>query len=161
MKKIDIYVFSMKTIQEFITDRPHIIISIREPSTPRYDNQWPEVPISLNLIGRLNLDFSDMDCRKSSPEHLKEVGYKLFTVEDAKSILKFLELTLPYINLIAVNCPGGISRSSAVAAAIAKILEQDDQIYFAPKGPYNPNRFIYRTILNTYMDSRPIGEKNA
>jgi predicted protein tyrosine phosphatase len=155
---ITIKVFSQKAIELYVTDDPHIVISIREPNSQGFDVKPAELPDNPNRVGTLWLDFCDMDCRKSKPEHLIDVGYKLFTIDDAKSIIKFVELTYPYINKILVNCPGGISRSSAVAAAITKILGYSDEQFFDPRGAYRPNMYVYRTILNTYLDMRPIGE---
>jgi predicted protein tyrosine phosphatase len=153
-REIDILVFNQEDVEEFMTDRPHVVISIKEPG-PAKRAVFPE---NSYRIAELYLDFCDMDALRSpNVKNLPDV-YKLFCEDDARSILKFLELMLPYINLIVVNCPGGISRSSAVAAAIAKILGQSDERFFNPKGPYTPNRFIYRTLLNVAMDSRPIGE---
>lgn len=156
MRQIDIQVFSQETIQEFVTDRPHIVISIREPNSPGYINNPVEIPNSPNCMGRLNLDFCDMDAERFPKVKDLPDKYKLFSDDDAKSIIKFVDLTYKYINLIAVNCCAGISRSSGVAAAISKILGQSDERFFNPRGPYRPNMFIYRKILNIYMDSKPI-----
>jgi predicted protein tyrosine phosphatase len=160
-KTVDIIVFSRKTIAEFATDRAHIVISISEPASPGYPLIKAEIPDNPNCVGILYLDFCDMDAQRFPKVKELPETYKLFSEDDARSILKFVELTLPYVNLIAVNCPGGVSRSSAVAAAIAKIVGQSDEQFFNPKGPYTPNRFIYRTILNVAMDSRPIGDNNV
>ena len=155
--KIGIYVFSRDTIKDFVTDLPHIFISIREPDTKGYINKPLEIPYNQNLVARLDLDFCDMDCRKSKPEHLTDLGYKLFSVEDAKSIIKFINLTKNYIKLIIVQCPGGISRSYGVAAALSKLMYDEDQLFF-DKG--HPNMYVYRTILNVAQDMKPIGEEN-
>jgi len=161
MRPIDIEVFSQETIQNFVTDRPHIVISIREPDSPGYINKPVEIPSSPNCMGILYLDFCDMDAVKyPKTKDFPEI-YKLFSKDDARSILKMVELTAPYINLIAVNCVAGISRSAGVAAALAKCLGQSDEKFFNPKGPYRPNMFVYRTLLNLAMDSRPIGDNNG
>lgn len=154
--EIEIFVFSQKGIQEFVTDRPHIIISIREPNSPGYDVQKATIPESPNCIGILWLDFCDMDGERFPKTQTMPEEYKLFSDDDAKSILTFLKLTYKYINLIAVQCPGGISRSAAVAGALAKVLGQDDSKFFIR--PYVPNKFIYRKILNQYMDTGIIGD---
>jgi predicted protein tyrosine phosphatase len=145
-KKItDIIVLNRKNIQEFATDRPYLLISIRDPKS-----EPVVIPENPNQVARLDLDFYDIDCKAD--------GVKSFCDEDAKAILKIVNLILPYVNLIVCQCEAGVSRSAGVAAALSKILTDDDSKFFAKKGPYCPNSFVYRTILNRYMDSRPIGE---
>ena len=79
-----------------------------------------------------------------------------FTIKDKFN--EIVRLTKKYINLIIVNCEAGVSRSAGIAAALAKYLGQSDERFFNPRGPYCPNRYVYRTLLNVTMDSRPIGE---
>lgn len=152
MKEMKIKVFSQQNVEKFLTDAPHIVISIREPDSPGYKVERAKLPDNPNRIAELYLDFCDMDCRKTTPERLTEVGYKLFSKEDAKSILKFVKLTEPYINLIVVNCSAGISRSAGVGAALGVLLGIGDEEFFNPDGPYQPNRFVYRTILDTAIE---------
>ena len=154
MKEMTIKVFSRVNVEKFVTDLPHIVISIREPDSPGYVNERAKLPDNPNRIAELYLDFCDMDCRKTGPDKLQEIGYKLFSKDDAKAILSMVKITEPYINLIVVNCPGGISRSSGVAAALSILLKipDGDNQYFNPKGPYTPNRFVYRTILDTAIE---------
>lgn len=154
MKEMKIEVFSRKEIQKFTTDLPHVAISISEPESPGYPLIKAVFPDNPNRIAELYLDFCDQDGRKTSPERLAQVGYKLFSVEDAKAILGLLRVTLPYINLIIVNCPGGISRSSGVAAALSIILglPDKDNKYFNPRGLYIPNRHVYRTLIDTAIE---------
>jgi predicted protein tyrosine phosphatase len=44
-----------------------------------------------------------------------------------------------------VHCDAGVSRSPAVAAALARVLKGDDAEYFA--GRYRPNTRVYRMLL--------------
>ena len=142
MKDMQIKVFSRQNMEKFVTDLPHIVISVRDPGSPRLTLQ--DNP---NRIAELYLEFSDYDgtdvVKMMYPHELK-----VFTGEDASSILKVLGLTYPYINLITVNCEAGICRSSAIAAALSILLGIGDTEYFNPRGPYIPNRFIYKVILN-------------
>jgi len=149
--KIEILVFSRETIKEFVTDRPYLLISIRDPKSEVVETQ--DNP---NQVARLDLEFSDFDVDRF-PKILN-TNIKVFTKEDAQSIITVLRVTEKYINLIVVHCEAGISRSAGVAAALAKCLGQSDEKFFNPRGPYCPNRYVYRTLLNTYLDGRPIGE---
>lgn len=147
---IEILVFSRETVQEFVTDNPYLWISVRDPGS-----QALGIPNNPNLVAALLLDFEDLDIE---PKLLNNSDLKPFTTEDAKSILKVLQVTEKYINTIVINCEVGISRSSAIAAALAKILDQSNERFFNPQGPYRPNKYIYKTLLDTYMDSHPIGK---
>lgn len=151
MKQMKIKVFSQLNVEKFYTDMPHVVISIREPDSPGYKVERAKLPDNPNRIAELYLDFCDMDCRKTTPERLTEVGYKLFSKEDALSILKFVKLTEPYVNLIVVNCSAGISRSAGVGASLGVLLGIGDAEFFDPNGPYRPNRFVYRTMLDTAL----------
>jgi protein-tyrosine phosphatase len=51
------------------------------------------------------------------------------------------------VSLIVVQCEAGISRSAAIAAALANIYLGDDEPYFRTS---MPNMLVYRTILRTY-----------
>ena len=148
-RPVDVIVLSRQGVEEFYTDRPYILISIRDPQS-----KPANVPKNPNEVARLDLEFSDWDLDRFPA--LKGQGeLKAFVKEDADSILTLIRLTLPYINLLVVNCEAGISRSAGTAAAVAKILGQKDDIYFKN---YIPNRYIYKLLLNTYMDSKPIGD---
>jgi predicted protein tyrosine phosphatase len=140
-KDLQIKVFSRQNVEKFLTDLPHIVISVRDPGSERVN-----LPDNPNRIAELYLDFNDIDCNKFIPDCTPDI--KTFSGEDAASILKVVGLTYPYINLIVVNCEAGISRSAGIAGALSVLLGIGDEAYFTPKGPYSPNRFVYRTLLN-------------
>lgn len=80
-------------------------------------------------------------------------NYVLFNEDMAKEILDFVNGSLakhPDLDLIVVNCQAGISRSSAVAAALATILNgRDDFIFRDPA--FAPNMLVYHTILRVHF----------
>lgn len=141
-KELKIEVLSREKVQQFVTDLPHIVISVRDPGSER-----AKLPDNPNRIAELYLDFDDYDKQY-------DTTVKLVSKEDAKAILGVLKVTEPYINLIVVNCEAGISRSSAIAAAISVLLKlpDGDSQYFNPRGPFCPNRLVYRTLLNTAIE---------
>jgi len=160
-------VLSRLKVQEFRTNEEHIVISVNSPKEDKA--QLPEQASRLNAMF---LEFHDIDerclditkrkncnvcggsgyiekwrhiedgrCFKCNREGL---NLTLFTKEDAKAILRFV---IPYsakIGLIVVNCEAGISRSSAIAGALSKIMNGDDEYYFKH---YCPNSLVHRLIL--------------
>lgn len=138
-KEMIIKVFSRKEIEKFLTDMPHIVISARDP-----ESKEVKLPDNPNRIAELHLEFDDCDGFSLLPTLER---FKPFSSEDAKSILKLVNLTYPYVNMILVNCEAGISRSAGIAAALSILLGRGDQIYFNIKGPYYPNKFVYKTLL--------------
>ena len=131
-------VLSRREIEIFETTEKYVVISIHDPeSNPveLFKDNPPE--------GILYLKFPDFDT-----EH---EGYKynhlLFDEYNAKDILKFVKYHEDSIDLIVCQCEAGISRSSAVAGALARIYNGDDS-YFFKHGL--PNMLVYGTILKEY-----------
>lgn len=120
---------------------PTIIISITDPGAPEVQIKQAE---SIREI--LRLSFHDVDRAVSG-----QTDIVLFTKEQAQQIIDFVERWNDIVSICAVNCEAGISRSAAVAAAIATIYHLDIINKFF-NIPYNPNRFVFRTILNLYYD---------
>jgi predicted protein tyrosine phosphatase len=143
-----IRIFNKFDIEKYEEVMPHLVISIKEPNSPGCDVPRANLPENQYRMAELYLDFCDMDCRKNSPERLTEVGYKLFCKDDARAILGIVKLMERDISVVLINCSGGISRSAGVGAALSLLTGEGDARFFDPKGPYNPNRFVYRTILD-------------
>ena len=119
---------------------PHIVISICEPH-----NEFVEIPDNSDRIGYIQLKYTDDDRLTNN-----NTG-KLFTEQQAEEILKLVESVGDRAKLIICQCDGGVSRSSATAAALSKIINDDDSWVF--KSPqYVPNMLVYRTILNVWHD---------
>jgi predicted protein tyrosine phosphatase len=88
-------------------------------------------------IGLLQLAFADIE--RAVP------GYILFNDGQAHDILDFVTNHWPRMKTLLVHCDAGISRSSAVAAAIARLKLGDNGEYF--EEPFTPNARVYRTLL--------------
>jgi len=136
---MNFYIHSRESAEDFtkrdITST-YAIISITEPREAIAD--LPD-----NRI--LRLQFHDID---------REVtGCKLFAIEDAKEILKFVEKQIAHVNFFIIHCHAGISRSAGVAAALSKIYNQTDEYIFT-SGKYMPNMLVYRTILEEYHTNK-------
>jgi protein-tyrosine phosphatase len=68
----------------------------------------------------------------------------LFTDEQAAQIVAFVKASDPTTTIL-VNCEAGVSRSAAVAAALAKFFNGDDSLMFKKACP---NMFVFRKMLN-------------
>ena len=117
--------------KQFTSDSPWAAISIGfEPG------DWPKLN-KCQQVGLLQLAFADIEFPRGD--------YILFSEEHAKQIWDFVEKVWDKCELLLVHCLAGVSRSPAVAAAIAKVQYGDDNAYFHL---YCPNSLVYRTLLN-------------
>ena len=121
------------SIQKYNIQEKHIVISIRSPNT-----DYVKLPESDSRVAALFLDFSDIDRKIDHPTA------KLFTEEQAEAIWNFFNFYKHKINTVICQCEAGISRSSAIAAALAKSIEQNNDRFFHY---YLPNHFVYSQIL--------------
>jgi len=130
-------IFNRDTAEKYCTDEKHINISIS-------DIDQPNAKLS-NLTSRVDamfLKFSDFDrIHEDMPKQLKE---SLFNKRLAEAIWKFVDKYKDEVDLIVINCEAGISRSSAVGAAISKILNGRDEDFFKH---FLPNRLVYRKMM--------------
>ena len=146
-----IVVKNEEMMESFTTDISHIIISIRSPKT-----ETVSIPYNESNAGVLFTCFHDLDHMPKS-EHVclgSIKPYVLFDEEMAKEILCFVKLHENEIDLIVVNCEAGISRSAGVAAALSKILNDEDEYFFKE---YLPNMLVYRIMLETAQDTSYFG----
>ena len=118
---------------------PSILISIRDP----FSN-----PIHVQIEkGKLEhviyFEFDDWDKEHDGQLVISEEDAVLISLFVKKYQDKEKEFDL------YVNCEAGQSRSAGVAAAIAKYLFDDDEIFFRMK---HPNMLCYRKVLNALME---------
>lgn len=123
-----IIVLPKNQAEKFNCDEPWAAISI----SGKYD--FPAEISDTNRVGLLRLEFDDVD------RQLKNS----FKPYQALEIINFAKEFIPKINTMMIHCNMGMSRSPAVAAAIQKLLTNDDNIYFKC---YTPNRLVYSTIM--------------
>ena len=72
--------------------------------------------------------------------------YRAMTSDHAFKVVDFLKECQDTVDLLAVHCEMGISRSAAVAAACAKILGLDYEVFF--QRPYQANLHCYELVLS-------------
>lgn len=129
-------VFNRDRIERMKILEKHIVISVRDP-----ESMIAELPENRLRLGELFLAFSDIDRKIKHPKAI------LFTPVMAQHILTFFNRFKDKVELIVVNCEAGISRSPAIAGALAYILEEDSEEFFKL---YIPNKFVYKTILSEH-----------
>ncbi len=147
---ISIGVLSRFDASQYCKD-PHktdsAIISI---STPNVDYHGLEIePTDKNrVIAILSLEFMDADYPGDNDVYGNPTTISdLMSDEDAKTVVDFVEQYKD--KRILVHCDAGISRSSAVAAAILKHYTGNDDMIFDSRW-YNPNRWVYRKVLEAF-----------
>ena len=116
-----------------------IIISITDPSSPP-----AFLPINGFVKAVLRLSFHDIDRSYGDiPELI------LFSDEQADEILNFMKSNVYEVTCIVCHCEAGVSRSRGVAAALQKILFDDDSAAFK-RG--RPNMHVYSTLLRRWHE---------
>ncbi len=121
----------------------HVIISITS-----HPDDVARLRLNEMCRGVLRLSFPDAEV----PSDL-HVETSLFSREQAMEIWTFTEKHLSQIERVIVHCDAGVSRSPAVAAALARVLNDDDTEFFG--GRYRPNMRVYRFLLEARPPSLP------
>lgn len=159
MKKI--FVYSRNVIEAIPAhDDPHVIISINCPG-----ENPARIRENRATLGRVNLFFWDLERVPEGAEGVKVKGAggetaiefteaQLCQPEDAKKVIDLVLAHRDEMKSVLVHCTAGISRSSAVAAALHKVLNGSDEPIFGNKR-YRPNMRVYRMMLNEWYDRHP------
>lgn len=114
----------------------YVVISIYDSRSKK-----PKVRKQPGLVDVLFLKFDDAE-----PSALMELpaNIKLITAAHAKAVWDFLALHQKNIGTVVVHCEQGMSRSPAVAAAIAKKLGIDETRFWEE---HQPNKYVYEMML--------------
>jgi len=114
------------------------VISIRDPGTRPARVRRPA-----GLRDTLFLAFHDAEPTENLalPPEIRPMS-----PDDAEEIWNFVLRHKPHVGTIVCHCEQGMSRSPAVAAALAKALGEDSAVFFAE---YQPNMFVYNLISGT------------
>lgn len=144
-RPMELFVYSRGAIEALPPhDVPHVIISI----TTVPDDQ-AKLRLGAACRGVLRLSFVDAD------EPRPDQPNTLFGRPEARAIREFVTQHHAAIARIVVHCDAGLSRSPAVAAALAVCLGQRDEEFFRR---YRPNMLVYWTLLDEWQDAREARE---
>lgn len=135
---LSIEIHSRNTIQEINPETKHYIISICEPH-----KDFSRIPQNDKCIGVLFQKYTDSEYADRLNEH------SLFTIAQASQVWRKILEHREDLELLICQCDGGISRSSATAAAVSRIINGDDRWIFRSQ-LYNPNKLVYYTLLNVF-----------
>ena len=134
-----IIVTDRETIQRGLVVRSSfVVISISNPGVPR-----ARIKKVSGLKDVLYLSFNDsepVDGLKLPQE------IRLMTEDHARDIWKFVDQHKWQVGAMVVHCHQGMSRSPAIAAAIARYLDLDETRFWTE---HQPNQFIYDLMLQT------------
>ena len=127
-------------------DEKAVIISI---STPYLNYELePYINAENGVQNILKLSFFDADEPNGlDVNNVVAANSDLMSDEDAEKIANFVENNKN--DLIIVHCDAGISRSSAVAAAILRHYTGNDDRIFDDYS-YNPNMWVYFKVLKAF-----------
>lgn len=116
---------------------PYILISIRDP-----DKRPVRIRHCSLCKGFLELVFHDAEPVEG---FVPTDPIIYMTDTDARTIWRFLYKYEGDYEVIVVHCEQGMSRSPAIAAALATVLTPADQQYLQTS---QPNRYVYECMLS-------------
>ena len=134
---MQILVEDRRTVEDGVALRvPYIVISIHDPT-----GRPAQIPPDANCRGTLWLSFRDAEPLEKAGSASSSDGW--LTVADAERIWRFVREHLPGIRAIVCHCEQGMSRSPAVAQALAEALGLDQRLIVLGR---NPNNRVYRLL---------------
>lgn len=118
----------------------YLLISVKDPEAP-----FVELSTDPNRVATMRLDFEDI----CSPQQ----GRQVFTYEQAAEIWAVVDKWHKDIDAIVCQCEAGISRSTAIAAALDRDIngEGKQAFYF---NAFFPNTMVYG-MLTGIREGRP------
>jgi len=132
-----------------IFPKPFAVISISTPG-----DEPPKFPNNKLLKYLLPLSFYDIDPASWETSELEIYKNGIFSEKQAKQIIEFVyKIEEVEIDTMLIHCDAGVSRSAGVGAAVELIMNGSDKTVFNNR-KFVPNRFVYRTIINTFHKMR-------
>ena len=140
-RRFQFLVLSRVAVETFTADIPYLVVSVTDPEEP--EANISESPF---LRATLRIKFHDI----AKPSHIAAQfatnSTDVYATEaDAERILSFVGEHLAEVKLIVFHCEQGISRSAAIAAALSRILQNEDEFFFQH---YWVNRYLYDLLLS-------------
>ena len=141
-----VMVTDRRTIESGMAVRtPYIVVSIRDPGTPK-----PRIPRTSGLKEVLHVAFHDAEPVKSFRTPSKIVFMK---PAHARAIWKFVGRHKDAVGSIVCHCEQGMSRSPAVALALAEALGSSAKHI---RTNYQPNQYVY-DLMRAATPLVPVG----
>jgi predicted protein tyrosine phosphatase len=140
---LQITVTDRETIERGLVIRAgtYAVISVRDP-----DKRRVRIPKAAGLRGKLELAFHDTEPiggMKPPPE------LTLMTEDQAGQIVQFVLQHHHNVNALLIHCEQGMSRSPAIAAAIARTLDLDSHAF---ETEYQPNQHVKALVLDAFQN---------
>lgn len=136
---MEFHVFDRRSVEAgFVIRRPYVLISIRDPDKPAVRYRKPPA-----LRGALELAFHDAEPVRGIR---LPAGVRLMQQEDAAQIWRFVCQHRAQVGAIVCHCEQGMSRSPAIAWALAEVFEGDAEAIVASS---QPNRYVYELLRGT------------
>jgi len=148
---MELMVLSRREIQDFHTNKKHVVISVMDPED---SEGQANIPKSGKRLGRLELAFHDWNNKQrdliEKSKSFEAKSFVFFDKEMAGQIVEFVRKakTGGRLELIVCQCDAGISRSAGIAAALAKCINGDDRRFFKE---FIPNMLVYSLIVKEWM----------
>lgn len=148
---LSVQVLSRELMALVVPEYPYIVVSIADPGQREIapgKSGYVDVPRHPGCKGVLEVDFHDIEF-DGNPYR-----YKSITDEDAREIAAFVLESQERGEwpLLIVHCEAGVCRSSAVAAALYKFLNNKSDAFFwdENKGGYLPNKLVYQRMMDAF-----------
>jgi predicted protein tyrosine phosphatase len=142
-----IHVFDRQTVERGVPlQRPHVLISIFDPDSRRGPAKLPPDP---NRVDVLTLGFHDALLPSDPENEGVPPGIHLLSDEQVRSVVDFVERHRNGVSAIVVHCNQGLSRSPAVAAAIAEHLGEESNGFWKR---HSPNATVYQLLKRAFAE---------
>lgn len=138
-----ILVKSRDSLVDLASERGRVaIVSISDDP-----DDFPDIPCDCLCI--LRQHFHDVEVAFSV---FQDAPIAAFTEAQATEVAGFVSSLPSEVETLVFQCEAGISRSAAMAAAVARHLGQDDMPFFRN---HVPNRRVYRMTLEALRGWKP------
>jgi predicted protein tyrosine phosphatase len=136
---MNVFVTDRASIERgFLVRSSYAVISIRDPGVAK-----ARIPKAAGLRATLHLAFHD-----SEPSEDLELPAEIVmpTEDHAKQIWTFVDEHKEQVGAFVVHCHQGMSRSPAVAAALARYLGLSEDQFWVE---HAPNQYLNELMMNT------------